>query len=158
MSGGVGPICGDISLPKEQESIHKEAWDPKKGGGSVGRRKAAAFLSLRQLNALAVVIIFSASGMVCAEDLVFVMFSIMYMYFLSRVAFPRIGGAGDAAVFGPENRVLRLYVLFAAMVGLFLPVAYILEGFFEEDKEGIKAASPHVFLLASQVNSFSVTE
>ncbi|KGN49933.1 uncharacterized protein LOC101214743 [Cucumis sativus] len=151
MSGGVGPICGDISLPKEQESIHKEAWDPKQGGGSVGRRKAAAFLSLRQLNALAVVIIFSASGMVCAEDLVFVMFSIMYMYFLSRVAFPRIGGAGDAAVFGPENRVLRLYVLFAAMVGLFLPVAYILEGFFEEDKEGIKAASPHVFLLASQV-------
>ncbi|CAK9310795.1 unnamed protein product [Citrullus colocynthis] len=157
MSGGVGPTCSDISLPKEQESLHKEAWDPKQRpeiklpGGGVGRRKAAAFLSFRQLNALAVVIIFSASGMVCAEDLAFVVFSMMYMYFISRVAFPTLGGAGEPTVFSPENRMLRLYVFFAAVVGLFLPIVYILEGFFEEDKEGIKAASPHVFLLASQV-------
>ena len=38
-----------------------------------------------------------------------------------------------------------------AIIGLFLPVAYIFEGILEGDKEGIKAAAPHVFLLSSQV-------
>ncbi|KAG6579378.1 hypothetical protein SDJN03_23826, partial [Cucurbita argyrosperma subsp. sororia] len=163
MSGGVGPTCSDISLPTEQEILHKESCDPKqqqqqqqegiKSPGGVGRKRAAAaaaFLSFQQLNALAVVVIFSASGMVCAEDLAFVVFSMMYMYFISRVAFPPLAGAGEPTVFSQENRLLRLYGFFTIVVGFFLPIAYILEGFFEEDKEGIKAASPHVFLLASQ--------
>lgn len=165
MSGGVGPTCSDISLPTEQEILHKESCDPKqqqqeegiKSPGGVGRKRAAAaaaFLSFQQLNALAVVVIFSASGMVCAEDLAFVVFSMMYMYFISRVAFPPLAGAGEPTVFSQENRLLRLYGFFTIVVGFFLPIAYILEGFFEEDKEGIKAASPHVFLLASQVPFF----
>lgn len=156
MSGGVGPTCSDISLPSEQETLHKEICDRKSGAvvhGGARRKPAAAFLSFRQLNALAVVVIFSASGMVCAEDLAFVLFSVAYMYFISRVAFPASGGGEDGGVFSPgQSKVLRLYVMLAAAIGLFLPIGYILEGFFEDDKEGIKAASPHVFLLASQVS------
>ncbi|KAJ8554416.1 hypothetical protein K7X08_025094 [Anisodus acutangulus] len=41
--------------------------------------------------------------------------------------------------------------------GLFLPIAYIFQGIYEGDKEGIKAAAPHVFLLASQVFMEGVT-
>lgn len=48
-------------------------------------------------------------------------------------------------------KILRLYVLVGAIVGLFLPIAYIFHCIFEGDKEGIKAATPHVFLLSSQV-------
>ncbi|XP_042032535.1 uncharacterized protein LOC121779296 [Salvia splendens] len=47
-----------------------------------------------------------------------------------------------------NKKLLSLYV---AAIGLFLPIAYIFKGEFEGDKEGIKAAAPHVFLLASQV-------
>ncbi|XP_022958042.1 uncharacterized protein LOC111459394 [Cucurbita moschata] len=148
MSGGV-----DMSLPKEQELLHEETCDPKQQqhrGMKLGRKKPAVFLSFRHLNMLALMVIFSASGLVCAEDLAFVVLSIMYTYFLSRVAFPRLEGE-EPTVFSQQNKLLQQYVLFAAVVGLFLPIAYILVGFFQDDQEGIKAASPHVFLLASQV-------
>ncbi|XAR53647.1 hypothetical protein NMG60_11022277 [Bertholletia excelsa] len=89
--------------------------------------------------------------MVSAEDFAFVLFSLVYMYFISKVAFPTTSAFREAPVFGEKNRVLGLYVFVAAIIGLFLPIAYIFEGIFEGDKEGIKAAAPHLFLLASQV-------
>ncbi|KAM1020811.1 hypothetical protein ACFX15_041236 [Malus domestica] len=165
MSGGVGPTCSDISLPKEQEHEFKEHNDqtsskltshqkfptlhssattsPRKAGGGM--------FSFRQLNALAVVVIFSASGMVSPQDFAFVVFSMIYMNFISKVAFPALSPSKDPTVFNPKNKILRLYVLTGAIIGLLLPIAYIFEGIFEGDKEGISAASPHVFLLASQV-------
>ncbi|KAL1342485.1 hypothetical protein AAHE18_09G160500 [Arachis hypogaea] len=124
MSGGVGPTS-DISLPKEEEVVHKEQQDhslknSKNASKSITTTRRVGFLSFRQLNCLAVGIVLSASGM-------------------------------EAQVFSPQNKVLKLYVLVGAIIGLYAPIAYILEGIFEGDKEGIKAAAPHVFLLASQV-------
>jgi hypothetical protein len=149
MSGGVGPTCNDISLPKEEEYEQKQSYDatPRKAG----------FLSFRQLNAVAVILIFSGSGMVSPEDFAFVFFSLFYMYFISKVAFPiptlqHSSKEPPGPVFSTrENKLLRLYVFVAAIIGLFLPIAYIFHGIFEGDKEGIKAATPHVFLLSSQV-------
>ncbi|KAA8533708.1 hypothetical protein F0562_031225 [Nyssa sinensis] len=60
-------------------------------------------------------------------------------------------------VFGPNNKFLGPYVLIGALIGLFLPIAYICEGIFKGDKEGIKAAAPHLFLLSSQVFMEGVT-
>ncbi|KAJ1391023.1 hypothetical protein SESBI_36948 [Sesbania bispinosa] len=156
MSGGVGPTGCDISLPKEQEVEHKEQQDHSLKNlhkpHITSPRKAAGFLSFRQLNCLAVVIVLSASGMVSAEDFAFVVFSIIYMYFISKVAFPTLHPSSrEPTVFNPQNKLLRLYVFIGAIIGLYAPIAYILEGIFEGDKEGIKAAAPHVFLLASQV-------
>ncbi|GMY07238.1 hypothetical protein FCV25MIE_02477 [Fagus crenata] len=151
MSGGVGPTCNDISLPKEQEYEHKESYDQNPLKTSTTTPRKAGFLSFRQLNALALIIIFSASGMVSPEDFAFVFFSFFYLYFISRVAFPPVHPSREPSVFSPQNKVLRLYVLVGAIIGLFLPIAYIFHGIFVGDKQGIKAASPHVFLLASQV-------
>ncbi|KAL0317801.1 UNVERIFIED_CONTAM: hypothetical protein Sangu_2194400 [Sesamum angustifolium] len=67
------------------------------------------------------------------------------------VAFPPTSPHSEPPVFGENNRILGFYVLFAAVIGLFLPIAYIIEGVFEGDKEGIHAAAPHLFLLCSQV-------
>ncbi|GAV79312.1 hypothetical protein CFOL_v3_22777 [Cephalotus follicularis] len=153
MSGGVGPTCNDISLPKEDVPDEPEDHYPTslKSTQSSSPPRKSGFFSFRQLNALAVIIVFSASGMVSLEDFAFVILSIIYMYFMSKVAFPNIHPSKESYVFDPKNKVLRLYVLVAAIIGLFLPIAYIFEGIFEGDKEGIKAAAPHVFLLASQV-------
>ncbi|XP_038685814.1 uncharacterized protein LOC119985594 [Tripterygium wilfordii] len=151
MSGGVGPTCNDISLPKEHEQDHKLQNDDKSIKTPTTQQHKAGFLSFRQLNALAVMIVLSASGMVSPEDIAFVLLSIIYVYFLSRVAFPSLQPERESSVFDFRNRVLRLYVLVSFIVGLLLPIGYIFEGIFEGDKEGIKAAAPHVFLLASQV-------
>ncbi|XP_019178031.1 PREDICTED: uncharacterized protein LOC109173193 [Ipomoea nil] len=144
MSGGIGP-CSDIHLQKEKEeqtaAVTEVAGKPARRG----------FLSLRQLNVLAVMMVLSASGMVSMEDLGFVVFSIIYLYFISKAAFPQTTPPWTGSVFGQNNRTLRLYMLTSAVIGLLLPVAYIFEGIVEGDKEGIKAAVPHLFLLGSQV-------
>lgn len=152
MSGGVSSTASDINLPKEKEIDYKEEEDiaPKTFNKSTPQNKVG-FLSFTQLNSLAVVIILSASGMVSPEDFAFVFFSLFYMYFIAKVAFPFLNPSKDPQVFNPQSKLLQLYALTGATIGLFIPIAYILEGVFEGDKEGIKAATPHVFLLASQV-------
>ncbi|KAE9611315.1 hypothetical protein Lal_00011762 [Lupinus albus] len=155
MSGGVGPTCSDISLPKEQEVEHKEQQDQSLKNlnkpNITNTPKKPTFLSFRQLNCLAVVIVLSASGMVSFEDFASVVLSSIYMFILSKVAFPTLHPSREPPIFNPKNKVLGFYVLIGAIIGLFVPIAYILEGIVEGDKEGIKAAAPHVFLLASQV-------
>lgn len=143
MSGGVGPIS-DISLPKDDRQ------HPTPPPSSTTTK--SGFLSFRRLNSLAVIVVLAASGLVGFQDLAFLVLSVVYIYVLSVVAFPSLGPAREPTVFDPRNRVLRLYVSFAAVVGLFLPIAYIFEGVYEGDKEGIAAAAPHLFLLASQVS------
>ncbi|CAN7122476.1 unnamed protein product, partial [Brassica rapa subsp. narinosa] len=57
----------------------------------------------------------------------------------------------DAPLTSPTNKIFRLYVASAGIVGLLIPICYIFQGFLEDDKRGVSAAAPHVFLLASQV-------
>ncbi|MCD7469698.1 hypothetical protein HAX54_008863 [Datura stramonium] len=151
MSGGVGP-CSDIRLPKD-ENMKNQTKSPSNSQKKTQQR----FFTFRQLNVLAVIIVFSSSGMVSVEDFGFVLFSLIYIYFISKIAFPPISPQTEPPVFGENNRALNLYVSIGALVGLFLPIAYIFHGIYEGDTEGIKAAAPHVFLLASQVFMEGVT-
>ncbi|KAK1284342.1 hypothetical protein QJS10_CPB21g00423 [Acorus calamus] len=142
MSGGVGPTSADIRLPKDDDDHH-----PPPPSAAPRRR----ILTFRQLNMLAIITVLSASGMVSPEDLAFSLFSLFYTLLLSRIAFPTTSLSPPPPVFGEKNLLLNAYILIAAVVGLLLPIAYIFEGVREGDKEGIKAAAPHVFLLACQV-------
>ncbi|KAG1355024.1 hypothetical protein COCNU_07G011360 [Cocos nucifera] len=160
MSGGVGPTAGgdDIRLPKEEEEEEEEKvkyHHPAAAANSPRHR----FFSFRQLNALAVVIVLSASGMVAAADLAFALFSLVYLHLLSSAAFPPSSSSPvpEPPVFGYRNPILAAYVAVGALLGLLLPIAYILDGVLAGDKEGIKAAAPHVFLLAAQVFLEQVT-
>lgn len=149
MSGGVGPTAKDIALPEEDAATAVPSHTPRR-----------RFLSFRQLNALAVAVVLSFSGMVALEDAAFALLSLAYTYFLSSVAFPPSSSSSspDPPIFsGPRSLLLSAYVAAGALVGLLLPIAYILHGVIEGDKEGIKAAAPHVFLLASQVFMEGVT-
>lgn len=155
MSGGVGATCNQVSLQREEEVAYKQqdaSSSFKKANKTAARapRKAAAFLSFRQLNALAVITVFAASGMVSAGDFAFVIFSAIYMYFLWKISFPSLHSK-EPYVFDPKNKILRLYVMVGAIIGLLFPIGYIFEGIVEGDREGVKSAAPHVFLLGSQV-------
>ncbi|KAJ9553197.1 hypothetical protein OSB04_017242 [Centaurea solstitialis] len=137
MSAGAAPIA----LTNEKPSI----------GGRQG------FFNFNQLNSLALMVVLAASGMVAFQDFAFVLLSFFYMLFISKVAFPALSSAPEPPVFGNNSRLLTVYVSVGAVVGLLLPVAYMVHGVLEGDKEGIKAAAPHVFLLASQVFMEGVT-
>lgn len=151
MSAGVGPSA-DIRVPKEADNSRASSKPKGETTQIMPPQNLRKLLGFRHLNSLAVMVVLSASGMVSIEDIAFVVFSLIYLYFLSKIAFPTIPNRPvDPPVFGEKNRILGLYVLFAALIGLLVPIAYIFEGVFEGDQEGIKAASPHLFLLASQV-------
>ncbi|KAL7003439.1 hypothetical protein U1Q18_004594 [Sarracenia purpurea var. burkii] len=118
MSGGVGP-SSDIRLPKEEPPIPftKTQHSP--------RTAAGGFFTFRQLNWLAIAAVLAASGMVSIEDFAFVVFSLIYVFFISKVAFPILSPTSVEPVFGRKNKVIRLYIYAAAIVGLFLPIIYI---------------------------------
>ncbi|CAM8933394.1 unnamed protein product [Rhodiola kirilowii] len=160
MSGGVGPTCGDIGLPKEEEEQRMKLTsdtDQKTTKNAIhpnnNNNKQHKLLSFRQLNALAIIIVLSASGMVAIQDIAFLIFSTIYMFFLSKFAFPTLPNTSTSPpIFDNQHsKLLSLYILVGATIGLFLPILYIFQGIYEGDKQGIKAAAPHVFLLASQV-------
>ncbi|KAK4431475.1 hypothetical protein Salat_0909600 [Sesamum alatum] len=148
MSAGIAPTS-DITLSGDEEP--QEAADVSSAAPKPPQRVGRSSLTFHHLNALAVAVVLTASGMVSAEDFAFVIFSIVYMYFISKVAFPPTSPRSEPPVFGENNRILGLYVFAAAVIGLFLPIACIIQGIFEGDKEGIYAAAPHLFLLCSQV-------
>ncbi|EOA15209.1 hypothetical protein CARUB_v10028600mg [Capsella rubella] len=142
MSGGVGPTYNDITLPKEEQHQTQTS--------STG--KTAGFFSFRQLNILAIIIVLAASGLVTIEDFIFTILTLIYFFFLSKLIFPPHNNPSrDAPLTSSTNKIFRIYVTSAGIVGLLIPICYIFEGIVEDDKSGVSAAAPHVFLLASQV-------
>ncbi|KAK1415242.1 hypothetical protein QVD17_31018 [Tagetes erecta] len=117
--------------------------------------------SFQNLNAITLIIILAASGMVSFQHIAFVFFCFFYIFFLANFSFPTLSTNPEPPIFTTtQQRILTIYVSFAALIGLILPVAYIVHGALkddDDDKGGAKAASPHVFLLASQVLMEGVT-
>ncbi|XP_023769412.1 uncharacterized protein LOC111918000 [Lactuca sativa] len=146
MSGGVGP--NNDGVVRDETKYEQKTPRSRRQPKSHFLRRIFSF---QQLNSLALVVVLSASGMVAIEDFGFVVLSFFYMYFMSKVVFPTLSPAHNQSVFDDNNSLLILYCFLGAVIGLFLPVGYIFEGILEGDKEGIKAATPHVFLLASQL-------
>lgn len=133
MSGGAVPI-GDAVEPREPQKT----------------RSLLGTLSFTQLYVLVLIVVFSASGLVCLEDVAFVLLSSVYIFIVSKVAFPDTSATSRVRAFG-KTRLFTLYVGTGGVVGLLLPLAYIFGGFVEGDKKGVEAAAPHVFLLSCQV-------
>ncbi|CAI9768194.1 unnamed protein product [Fraxinus pennsylvanica] len=124
MSGGVGPPR-DMGIDNEEAQepalIHKSALKPPIPGD---------FFTFRQLNALAVIIIVSASGLVRIEDLAFVIFSIIYIYFISKPAFPAPPPSSEKPPVFPK-RTSQVFMEgqasaggFSLPVRVFVPVFY----------------------------------
>ncbi|XP_039138171.1 uncharacterized protein LOC120275609 [Dioscorea cayenensis subsp. rotundata] len=95
--------------------------------------------------------------MVPTSDLAFAILSIPYTYFLATIPFPSLTSGPVPSVFGDRNPILAKYVFTAAIIGIFLPIAYILDGIFNGDQESVNSAAPHLFLLSFQVFMEGVT-
>ncbi|XP_002977314.2 uncharacterized protein LOC9639078 [Selaginella moellendorffii] len=111
-------------------------------------------LRVIELQLVAFIIVFSASGLVPLLDLAFPVFASLYAFFLGSVVFPNYHKHRSAA---PEvfkgNRLFQLYVILGTLMGLFLPLAYVLGGFARGDQASVRAATPHLFLLSVQILS-----
>ncbi|KAL7606916.1 uncharacterized protein LOC111889825 [Lactuca sativa] len=107
-------------------------------------------LRVIELQLVAFIMVFSASGLVPLFDLAFPVFTTIYLLLLSRLAFPGSTSTASKEIF-QGNRVFRAYVIFGTTVGLFLPLAYVLGGFARGDEHAVQSATPHLFLLSCQI-------
>lgn len=110
-------------------------------------------LRVIELQLVAFIMVFSASGLVPLLDLVFPAFASAYLIILSRFAFPshgRVSSSSPREIF-QGSKLFRFYVIIGTTVGLFLPLAYVLGGFARGDEHAVRSATPHLFLLSFQI-------
>ncbi|KAL5192327.1 hypothetical protein HKD37_04G011418 [Glycine soja] len=114
-------------------------------------------LRVIELQLVAFILVFSASGLVPLLDLVFPAFASAYILALSLFAFPSSSSSSTRSLHdsGTEifkgGRLFRMYVVVGITVGLFLPLAYVLGGFARGDEHAVRSATPHLFLLSFQI-------
>lgn len=106
-----------------------------------------------ELQLVAFIVVFSASGLVPVGDLLFPVFVTPYLYILSRFVFPTINKDGVRLEVFHGSRMFQLYVVLGTALGLFLPLAYVLGGFARGDQHAVRASTPHLFLLSVQILS-----
>ncbi|CAH9051830.1 unnamed protein product [Cuscuta epithymum] len=138
MSGVSLAVSSDMNKPKSPEQ--------KQAVGIMGS------LRVIELQLVAFIMVFSASGLVPLLDLVFPALTTAYLLLLSRLAFPSHGRTayGSQEIF-QGSRLFRIYVVVGTTLGLFLPLAYVLGGFARGDEHAVRSATPHLFLLSFQI-------
>ncbi|KAJ7545571.1 hypothetical protein O6H91_08G001900 [Diphasiastrum complanatum] len=115
-------------------------------GGMMGSLKVI------QLQLVAFIVVFTASGLVPLIDIAFPLFATFYAFALNSMVFPSYKSSSRPEVFG-GSRLFQVYVVLGSGIGLFLPLSYVLGGFSRGDRLAVRAASPHLFLLSCQILS-----
>jgi hypothetical protein len=106
--------------------------------------------NVAQIFLVAVCIYFVAQGWVPLEILPFPLLSSIYIFLLSRYIAPPVTSKVEPGLFD-GSRLLRNYVLFAAFLGLLLPLVYATCTYIQGDLVALKEAVPPLFLLIIQV-------
>ncbi|MCO5613487.1 hypothetical protein L7F22_067764 [Adiantum nelumboides] len=106
-----------------------------------------------ELQLVAFIVVFSASGLVPLSDIVFPVFVTTYLAALSKFVFPSHHKEGGRMEVFHGSRNFQLYVMLGTVIGLFLPLAYVLGGFARGDRSAVKGCTPHLFLLSAQILS-----
>ncbi|KAJ0715200.1 hypothetical protein HanPI659440_Chr13g0498351 [Helianthus annuus] len=125
--------------------------------GGVSPPPSSTLLSFQHLTSAAIAVTLAISSMVPIQHLAFIPLSLFYTIFLSKTAYPTLSTTPPPPIFAAHLLLLTAYVSVGAVVGLVLPVAYIVHGVLNGDTEGVKPAAPHLFLLACQVVMEGVT-
>ncbi|OIV98110.1 hypothetical protein TanjilG_25975 [Lupinus angustifolius] len=107
-------------------------------------------LRVIELQLVAFILVFSASGLVPLLDLVFPALTSAYILALAKFAFPSHDTISKEEIF-KGSRLFRMYVIAGTTIGLFLPLAYVLGGFARGDEHAVRSATPHLFLLSFQI-------
>ncbi|KAI4334901.1 hypothetical protein L6164_013605 [Bauhinia variegata] len=143
MSGVSLAVAPQSAQPSQKRRVQQEQ---TAGEGVMGS------LRMIELQLVAFIMVFSASGLVPLLDLVFPAVISVYLLALSRYAFPSHGAvaSGNQEILH-GSRLFRLYVVVGTTVGLILPLAYVLGGFARGDEHAVRSATPHLFLLSFQI-------
>lgn len=128
----------------QQNSAHHSQQQDQTGG-------IMGSLRVIELQLVAFIMVFSASGLVPLLDLVFPAFATAYLFVLSRLAFPAHGKTNTPPEVFQSSRLFRFYVILGTTIGLFFPLAYVLGGFARGDDHAVRSATPHLFLLSFQI-------
>lgn len=108
-------------------------------------------LRVIELQLVAFIMVFSASGLVSLLDIVFPIFCTLYTIILSRLfPSPKHLSSQHREIF-QASLLFRVYVVLGTTLGLFLPLAYVLGGFARGDDHAVRSATPHLFLLSCQI-------
>ncbi len=142
-------------VPKVDKSEQHGKKFEERAGDVAGLGGVMGSFRVIELQLVAFIVVFSASGLVPVVDLVFPIFITVYCFLLSYFVFPNYGNP-DALQLFKGNRAFQFYVILGTVIGLFLPLAYVLGGFARGDQEAVRAATPHLFLLSFQVLSENI--
>lgn len=145
---------GPRVLKLDKSEQHGKKFE-ERAGDVAGLGGVMGSLRVIELQLVAFIVVFSASGLVPVLDLVFPIFITIYCFLLSYFVFPNYGNP-DALQLFKGNRAFQFYVIIGTVIGLFLPLAYVLGGFARGDQEAVRAATPHLFLLSFQVLSENI--
>ncbi|XP_022991374.1 uncharacterized protein LOC111488027 [Cucurbita maxima] len=135
------------AVPPQQKPLRRQQQEQNTVVGGV-----MGSLRVIELQLVAFIMVFSASGLVPILDLTFPAFTSAYLLLLARFAFPSRGHASGASqeIF-QGSKLFRMYVVVGTTIGLFLPLAYVLGGFARSDEHAVRSATPHLFLLSFQI-------
>ena len=110
-----------------------------------------------EVQLVAFIIVFVASGLVPLEDALFVVFVTIYIFLLScRCAFPAYPMTHITLQKSHETRKgiwRQTYIVVGTLLSFFLPLAFALGGFSRGNPDPARVATPHLFLSASQLLS-----
>lgn len=152
MSGATLAVAPDEPKPSllrpQQKPLNKQPPPQQQQPQAVG---IMGSLRVIELQLVAFIMVFSASGLVPLLDLAFPALSSAYLLIISRLAFPSHGGKSGSQELFQGSRLFRIYVVLGTTVGLFLPLAYVLGGFARGDEHAVRSATPHLFLLSFQI-------
>lgn len=139
-------VAPELTAPPQKTPRRQQQQENTVVGGVMGS------LRVIELQLVAFIMVFSASGLVPFLDLVFPAFTSAYLLLLARFAFPSHGHAstGSQEIF-QGSKMFRMYVVVGTTIGLFLPLAYVLGGFARSDEHAVRSATPHLFLLSFQI-------
>ncbi|KAG0554132.1 hypothetical protein KC19_12G065200 [Ceratodon purpureus] len=103
-----------------------------------------------------VCISFVVQGWVPLDLLPFPLLTSIYIFILSKYIAPPVTSKVEPGLFG-GSRLMKNYLLSAALIGIILPLVYIACAFLQGDLVAVKAAVPSLFLLIVQVLSENFT-
>ncbi|MCO5568553.1 hypothetical protein L7F22_022252 [Adiantum nelumboides] len=106
-----------------------------------------------ELQLLAFMLLFSASGLVPWLDLAFPIFVSLYIFLLARFVFPCYPMEASRMDVFHGSRFFHLYILVGAFLAFFLPFGFVLGSFSRGEPTAVRAATPHLFLSTAQMVS-----
>ncbi|AES72928.1 uncharacterized protein [Medicago truncatula] len=145
---GVSVATAPPTAPQTPGTKANQRSEAPSAGGMMGS------LRVIELQLVAFILVFSASGLVPLLDLVFPALASAYILALARYAFPSspstTSNSQQQEIFQVSS-MFRMYIIVGTTIGLFLPLAYVLGGFARGDQHAVRSATPHLFLLSFQI-------